>query len=133
MMNAPFEEQDQYLEKFLKAHRLLDTMPFEVTFRKAIEINGQAQCHPLKYLKGRAKSFENNGGTLKTETCVTGYKSTAASIEVYTADDNVCAAKNLVWTTHHPPGGGRVRYTSNNRGWHRAEQYNPLKTLICIH
>ncbi|MBW8360070.1 MAG: FAD-dependent oxidoreductase [Weeksellaceae bacterium] len=108
------KKQDKILENILKAHRDLDVpsrsvlkIPFETEFRTAIEIDGQAQFHPLKYIAGLAKAFAEKGGSLLTNTQVSKHETKDNIIEVSTGQGRSFSGRNLIWATHIPPGVNR--------------------------
>ncbi|KAB7704218.1 FAD-dependent oxidoreductase [Bacillus aerolatus] len=43
---------------------LTDTMPWKVPFKQALQMNGQAQFHPLKFLKPLVEYINENGGAI---------------------------------------------------------------------
>ncbi len=107
------KKQDRQLDQIAKAHDALeiptsevDEIPFSVSFRKALEIKGQAQFHPLKYIAGLAKVFEGMGGTLLTGVHVSQHTADNDSLKVLTNAGTFTAA-DLVWATHIPPGINR--------------------------
>lgn len=107
------KKQDKQLEKILEAHeqldvpsRSVDEIPFTVPFRKAIEIDGQAQFHPLKYIKGLAAAFVEKGGKIRTEARVVEHEAKEQYIQIACANATH-RGKNLVWATHIPPGMNR--------------------------
>lgn len=108
------KKQDKQLEKILDAHQQLDVptrevdkIPFDISFRKAIEIDGQAQFHPLKYINALAKVFEEKGGVILTGTQVTEDDHSGENITLKTQNGGTFTCKNLVWATHIPPGINR--------------------------
>lgn len=108
------KKQDKQLEKILDAHQRLDVptrsvteIPFEIEFRSAIEIDGQAQFHPTKYINALVDAFKSLGGVIQTETQVTGDEKKDGLIIISTETGEIFTAKNLVWATHIPPGLNR--------------------------
>ena len=71
-------------------------LPFEVA--GAIRCEGQAEFHPVKYLRGLADAFEAAGGKLFEGTRATG----AAGDKVRTADGARLDAGRVVMATHAP-------------------------------
>ncbi|TXF74923.1 FAD-dependent oxidoreductase [Chryseobacterium sp.] len=105
------KKQDKELQKILDAHQKLDIpsrsvteIPFEITFRSAIEIDGQAQFHPLKYINGLLKAFKKLGGTVLTQTRITKHENENGKVAVQTENGTEYTAQNLIWATHIPPG-----------------------------
>ena len=103
------EKQDNELEQLVedatKAGVKMDIIndsPFPIPYTKIAVTPGQAQFHPVEYLFGIAKAFENAGGTILTNCRVTGTEN-ATTIKVQTTCGNILA-QNLIWATHIPPG-----------------------------
>lgn len=108
------EKQDKKLDDILEAHQKVGIqteetfkIPFSLEFRKAIEIKGQSQFHPLLYINKLLKEYTKKGGEIITETQVKDYKNKNGTVTVTTDNDSVFRAKNLVWATHIPPGNNR--------------------------
>ncbi len=108
------KKQDRQLDNIAKAHDALEIptnevaeLPFDVPFRKVLRIEGQAQFHPLKYIAGLAKAFQELGGTLLTEYLVTQHVANEDGVEVQTSGGCKFTAEDLIWTTHIPPGMNR--------------------------
>ncbi len=107
-------KQNDQLEKIFDAHQevgietvKVHTIPFPLPFENAIEIKGQAQFHPLRYINRLIKEFEKEGGTILTETQVVDFENKDGKVKVSTSDDACFSADNLVWATHIPPGNNR--------------------------
>lgn len=108
------KNQDKPLEKILEAHEKLNVetheteeFPFDLIPRKVIEIKGQAQFHPLKYVNALAAELEKSGGLILTNTLVKGYEKMNDTLKVETEAGEIFTAKSLVWATHIPPGNNR--------------------------
>jgi len=108
------EKQNKKLEDILAAHQKVGIpteqtfkIPFSLEFKKAIEIKGQSQFHPLLYINKLLKEYLKQGGEILTHTLVSDYKNKDGVVTVTTDDDLVFTAKNLVWATHIPPGNNR--------------------------
>lgn len=108
------EKQNDQLEKIFDSHQKVDietvkvhTIPFSLPFENAIEIKGQAQFHPLRYINKLVKEFEREGGTVMTETQVTDFENKDGKVKVFTNGDHYFSADNLIWATHIPPGNNR--------------------------
>lgn len=80
-----------------------DTIPFPISFVKAARISGQAQFHPLKYIKGLRDKFIELGGKYRRKCRVTDYQNEGASFEISTTLGQL-RGKNLIYATHTPPG-----------------------------
>ncbi|MDQ8143318.1 FAD-dependent oxidoreductase [Chryseobacterium sp. CFS15] len=108
------EKQSKKLDDILEAHHKvgIDTeqtfsIPFSLEFKKAIEIKGQAQFHPLRYINKLLKEYIKNGGAIATETHIKDFENKDGIVTLTTDNDSVFTAKNLVWATHIPPGNNR--------------------------
>lgn len=108
------EKQNDQLDKIFDAHQKVGiettevhSIPFTLPFEKAIEIKGQAQFHPLRYINKLIKEFEREGGTFLTDTQVTDFENKDGKVTVSTDKDKSFSADNLVWATHIPPGNNR--------------------------
>lgn len=107
-------KQSKKLVDIVEAHHQvgIDTqqvfsIPFTLKFEKAIEIKGQAQFHPLRYINKLLKEYIKQGGAIVTGAQVTEFKNADGIVRVTTSNDEVFTAKNLVWATHIPPGNNR--------------------------
>ena len=78
------------------------SLPVSIGFEKAIEVRGQAKFHPVKYVHGLARAFENAGGIILQQIRVTGIEDTEG-ITIETQHGNYRAV-NLIYATHIPPG-----------------------------
>ncbi|RZJ86366.1 MAG: FAD-dependent oxidoreductase [Chryseobacterium sp.] len=108
------EKQTKKLDKILEAHQKVDittsqvhSIPFSLEFEKAIEIKGQAQFHPIRYISKLLKEYTKQGGAIVTETQVTEFENTNGTITVKTDTGKNYTSKNIVWATHIPPGNNR--------------------------
>ncbi len=132
------EKQSKKLEDILEAHQKvgIDTepifsIPFTLEFEKAIEIKGQAQFHPLRYINKLLKEYVKNGGSVITETKVLDYENKDGIITLKTDNDLTFTGKNLVWATHIPPGNNRfsVLLAPYRSYAVTLKLANPVKTL----
>lgn len=99
------EELEELSEGFAKvgiSFSASNTIPVKMPFQKAIEIPGQAQFHPTRYIYVLAKEFEKLGGVLSQNCRVTGVEE-KEMLEVSTSLGEV-TAKSLIYATHIPPG-----------------------------
>lgn len=106
--------QNEKLCKILKAHQTLGIktnrtydFPFDIPRRKVLEISGQAQLHPLKYIKALLKKYILNDGILLTGTLIKKNNSQGDLVVVETEDGKKIVGKNLIWATHNAPGNSR--------------------------
>lgn len=103
------EEQSLELEEITEAFQEVginvsasNSIPVHIPFEKAIEIPGQGQFHPTRYIYALAKEFEKAGGTITQDCRVTGVEEN--EIVDITTSQGVIRAKSLVYATHIPPG-----------------------------
>jgi glycine/D-amino acid oxidase-like deaminating enzyme/nitrite reductase/ring-hydroxylating ferredoxin subunit len=82
-----------------------DEIPVPVPFQKALIYNSQAQVHPINYLYGLAKAYEDAGGIIVQECRITDVKQNDQKLlEIETGTGEKIIAKNLIYATHVPPG-----------------------------
>lgn len=99
------KELDEIIEGFEKMGvevSVTNTIPVKMSFEKAIEIPGQAQFHPTRYIYSLVKEFEKIGGVLMENCRVTGVEETEM-LEI-SSSQGAIKAKNLIYATHIPPG-----------------------------
>ena len=99
------KELDDIFEGFQKVGATVsasNSIPVKIPFVKAIEIPGQGQFHPTRYLYALAREFENRGGILAENCRVTAVQEN--EILEITSSCGPIKAKNLVYATHIPPG-----------------------------
>lgn len=78
-------------------------VPTPLNFQAALEFEGQAQFHPLKYLYALAQAFLNAGGRILENTKVESIEK-KEDRHIAVADELKIYAKNVVYATHIPPG-----------------------------
>lgn len=79
-----------------------NTSPLPMPYYKIASFTGQAQFHPLKYIIGLAKAFEEKGGRILHNNPVTKVEE-GDVISAHTPA-GIIKAKKLVYATHVPPG-----------------------------
>lgn len=79
-----------------------NTIPVPINFRKALEVADQGKFHPIRYVHGLAKAFEELGGTIIEECRVTDIED-GDIISIETSTNNL-KSRILVYATHIPPG-----------------------------
>ena len=77
--------------------------PTPLQYKKAIELDDQAQFHPLKYLTAVASEYLKVGGTLIENTSVTAVES-QDDRHIVKTDKLVLQAANVIYATHIPSG-----------------------------
>ncbi|ANH80896.1 hypothetical protein A8C56_07805 [Niabella ginsenosidivorans] len=107
---AQNEKEDDELGKMLEGMRTAgieaapgSSIPLPVPFTTAIQFPGQAQLHPLKYLKALLHQFLEAGGAIRTGAPVQKVVQKEGIQEVYSANGRYSAA-DVVYATHIPPG-----------------------------
>lgn len=99
------KDLDQFFDGFQEVGSevsVCSTIPVKIPFEKAIEVPGQAQFHPTRYIYALAKEFEKKGGVIAEQCRVTGVDENEI-LEIQTSR-GVVKAKNLIYATHIPPG-----------------------------
>lgn len=106
---AQDEQQVKELEEIVDASadaglemKYTDGIPVPVPFTKAVQVNGQAKFHPLRYVYGLAAAFEKAGGVIVQDCRVTGAERNE-TLEVETTRGTF-RGTDLVYATHIPPG-----------------------------
>lgn len=104
------EKQDKMLENMKEGAKKVDIemnfcngISFPVSFIRAASIPGQAQFHPVKYIKGLADAFISFGGKILEDCTCTEHQENENDIEVKTSK-GIFKTKYLVYATHTPPG-----------------------------
>lgn len=77
-------------------------VPTPVNFKQALAFGGQAQFHPLKYLKGLQSAYLEAGGTILENTQIETVK-TENDIHTIIAAGRQIQATAVVYATHMPP------------------------------
>jgi len=79
-----------------------NAVPVLLPYTKALRFEFQAQFHPIKYLHGLAKIFEENGGVILQDCCVTAVEYN----QHFKSETSLGKIKSetIVYATHIPPG-----------------------------
>ncbi len=77
-------------------------VPTPVEYVKAVELPGQAQFHPLKYLKGLAAAFINAGGQILENTRIDDIEH-EDDIHLVKAGEIIFKALKVIYATHVTP------------------------------
>lgn len=85
---------------------------YPIPFVKAVEIPGQGQFHPIKYIQGLSQMFLNSGGTV-VEHCRCESHSEEEDFIVLNTSKGIIKAKCVVYATHIPPGISRLHFTNS--------------------
>lgn len=80
-----------------------DKAPTPVPFLKALEIPGQAQFHPIKYLKSLQAAFLEAGGILLPHTFIEKLEQ-EDGVHLANAGAQQIRARKVIYATHLPPG-----------------------------
>lgn len=81
----------------------IDAISFPFPFKKAVEIQNQAQFHPINYIKALCEIFLKSGGVI-IEDCVCESHDEQDELVILSTSQGLIKAKNLVYATHTPPG-----------------------------
>jgi len=90
----------------------IQKISYPIPFTKAVEIPGQGQFHPIKYIGGLSNAFLNAGGTI-VENCRCDSHSEEGNLIVLNTSRGVIKAKSVVYATHIPPGISRLHFTNS--------------------
>ncbi|MGE5381228.1 MAG: FAD-dependent oxidoreductase [Methylocystaceae bacterium] len=93
----------------IKAH-YLDSIPLGFSIKAAMRFDGQAQFHPLKYLKPLAKWVTENGGMIYEQTPAVNLIHENGSDLVETRGGHRVEADKIVVATHYPFFDGGSMY-----------------------
>ncbi|MBS1688678.1 MAG: FAD-dependent oxidoreductase [Bacteroidetes bacterium] len=106
---ANTEQESNSLEKIKEASEQAGIMvneaasvPLPLPYTKALRFEFQAQFHPVKYLHGLARAFEENGGII-LQNC---HVNSVEYNQQFTADTSLgnIYSSTIVYATHIPPG-----------------------------
>jgi glycine/D-amino acid oxidase-like deaminating enzyme/nitrite reductase/ring-hydroxylating ferredoxin subunit len=116
---AQTDDQRKELENIQKAcaevgvdARFISSIPLPVSFNSALQIEGQAKFHPLRYLNALAAAFEKLGGVILQNCRVTNCEKAPqyeALLNIHTSQ-GVFHADNMVYATHIPPGVNIIHF-----------------------
>lgn len=110
-------EQEKELNKIVDAAqdvgidmKFTTSAPIPIPFIKAAQTGLQAQFHPLQYINGLAKVFQNAGGVILEHCRVNDvYLKENEQLEVDTTLGKLFT-KRLVYATHIPPGVNQLHF-----------------------
>ena len=104
------EEQEKNLDSLVEGSieagiemHEVDDNPFGIPCTKVVEIPGQAQFHPLKYVKGLLTEFIHSGGMIIENCRVIDAEKQEEKLKITTTRGEL-QGKHLVYATHIPPG-----------------------------
>lgn len=80
-----------------------DGIPIPVGFRKALKVEGQAKFHPVRYLYGIARAFEELNGII-VQSCRVSDAKEDGSVHALETNFGPFKASHIVYATHVPPG-----------------------------
>ncbi len=80
----------------------IEDVPTPVKYIKALKWDGQAQFHPVKYLKGLQEAYIAAGGVIAENTLVEGVTNEDGVLIAKTSE-NAYRARNVIYATHMPP------------------------------
>lgn len=112
------EKQSKQLDDILEGAEkvgcqmnLINNISFPIPFVRAVEIPGQAQFHPIKYIDALCRSFLNFGGTI-VDNCFCKNHSEEEEWIVVKTSKGIIRARNLIYATHIPPGVNMLHFTN---------------------
>lgn len=108
---AEDEKQQKELEDLYKGAlkvgiklKYSEKAPTPVNYQRALEFPGQAQFHPLKYLRGILKAYIKSGGIILNNTRIEAID-TKDDIHIVTTNGTLqIKAHKVIYATHMPPG-----------------------------
>ncbi|KQR94795.1 hypothetical protein ASG01_02700 [Chryseobacterium sp. Leaf180] len=94
-------------------HEVFETeqIPFPIPFEKAVQVPGQAQFHPVKYVIALCEAFKNAGGQIAENCRYDSHDKEQDLLEIKTSR-GIVYTKNLVFATHIPPGNNIFNFTN---------------------
>jgi glycine/D-amino acid oxidase-like deaminating enzyme/nitrite reductase/ring-hydroxylating ferredoxin subunit len=84
------------------AVKYVDDVPTPVPYKKALQFDGQAQFHPLKYLQGLQKAYLDAGGVILENTPIASLTNDNGAHVAQSTTISI-KAKKVVYATHMPP------------------------------
>lgn len=97
------KQLDEIYEASLKAGVKVtydQNVPTPIPYKQALRFDGQAQFHPLKYLRGLQKAYEEAGGIILENALV---EKTTKEGDVHVAAPLNIRAYDVIYATHLPP------------------------------
>ncbi|WPO81003.1 FAD-dependent oxidoreductase [Chryseobacterium sp. JJR-5R] len=88
-----------------------EEIPFPVPFKEAVVIPGQAQFHPVKYIKALCEAFQNLGGIIQGDCLCENHDEHEEEIILKTSKGEI-RAEHVVYATHIPPGMSLLHTTN---------------------
>ncbi|MCT1524532.1 FAD-dependent oxidoreductase [Sphingobacterium hotanense] len=89
----------------------IESIEFPIRFKKALSIPGQAQFHPLKYVRALADEFIKAGGSIIENCLFESYDETGGEVVIHTRLGDL-KTKYAVFATHTPPGISLLHFTT---------------------
>ena len=84
------------------AVKYVEQVPTPVPYTSALQFDGQAQFHPLKYLRGLQKTYLEAGGVIMENTKIEGLDNQEGIHMAKSSTGNI-RAKSVIYATHMPP------------------------------
>lgn len=88
-----------------------EEIPFPIPFKEAVIIPGQAQFHPIKYIKALCEAFQSLGGIIQEDCLCESHDEQEEAVILKTSKGEI-RAQHVVYATHIPPGLS-VLHTTN--------------------
>jgi glycine/D-amino acid oxidase-like deaminating enzyme/nitrite reductase/ring-hydroxylating ferredoxin subunit len=97
--------EDLYLgtEKVGVRISYIEEIPVPIRFQKAVILPGQAQFHPLKYLRGLIEAYVSDGGIIVENTRIENIE-TDGGIHIAKSGEKSFRSRSIIYATHIPPG-----------------------------
>ncbi|GAB3417840.1 FAD-dependent oxidoreductase [Niabella aquatica] len=120
-IDCDFEEKEAYLFATHESHekkldRIIESgqqagidisrstkIVFPIPFKSQARISGQAQFHPVRYIRALASAFVKMGGTILEEARVQEIKEHDNTLTLDTSKGNI-RCRHVIYATHTPPG-----------------------------
>jgi len=80
-----------------------EEISFPVPFKQAVIIPGQAQFHPIKYIKALCDEFQSLGGIIQEDCLCESHDEQEEAVILKTSKGEI-RAEHVVYATHIPPG-----------------------------
>lgn len=90
----------------------IEEISFPIPFTKAVEIPGQGQFHPIKYITALSDVFLSSGGTI-VENCRCDSHVEEDDVIILNTSKGIIKAKKVIYATHIPPGISRMHFTNS--------------------
>lgn len=126
------ENQEEELERIVKGNsevgvpmEYVTENPFPVPTQKTVRIPGQAQFHPIKYIRGLVEVYLAAGGDLLEDCRALKTEELDNKVLLHTSK-GTAEAQQVIYATHIPPGINMLHFTNAPyRSYAIAARLNP--------